>query len=80
MTLDPVAVADFLQKAGIVGLLVFILIGGARRVWVWGYQLEEMTAERDRYRTLAERLLGQADRSADVVDRVVQVAEKRPGS
>lgn len=69
MNLDPVAIADFLQRAGIIGLLVFILVGGARRLWVWGYQLEEMRLERDHYRDIAERALGQIDRAAVVADR-----------
>lgn len=76
MSLDPVAIADFLQRAGVVGLLVFILVGGARRVWVWGYQLDDMRADRDHYRAIAERALGQVDRTADMADRSVTLVEK----
>jgi hypothetical protein len=72
-----VAIADWLQRAGIVGLLVFILVGGAKRVWVFGYQLHEMQDDRDRWRDLALKLLGQATRSADVADRSVSLAEKK---
>ncbi len=79
MTLDPASLTDFLARTGIVGLLVFILVSGQRGLWVWGYTYTEMRAERDRYRAIAERLLGQADRSADVVDRAVSVVEKRKG-
>lgn len=79
MTLDPYAVADFLQKAGVVGLLVFILIGGAKKVWVFGYALSEMQSDRDRWRDLALRLLGQVDRTSGVADRVATLAEKSKG-
>jgi hypothetical protein len=77
VTLDPVAIADFLQRAGVVGLLVFILVGGARKIWVWGYQLVEMQADRDRWRDLALNLLGQTKRATDVVERSVAMAEKK---
>jgi hypothetical protein len=76
VTLDPYAVADFLQKAGVVGLLVFILIGGAKKVWVFGYQLVEMQSDRDRWRDLALKLLGQVDRTAGVADRVTSLVER----
>ena len=79
MTLDPVGIADFLQKAGVVGLLVFILVGGARRIWVWGYQLIEMQSDRDRWRDLALKLLGQVDRTAGVADRVTAMVERTKG-
>lgn len=79
MVLDPTAVADWAQRAGIVGLLVFILVGGARQLWVFGYQLEDMESDRDRWRDLALKLLGQAARSTDVADRAIgtMAAEKR---
>lgn len=77
MSLDPIAIADFLQRAGIVGLLVFVLVGGARRLWVWGYQLEEMRVERDHYRDIAERVLGQMDRTALVADRQAKLLEHK---
>lgn len=76
MTLDPVGIADFLQKAGIVGLLVFILVGGARKVWVFGYQLGDMTADRDRWRDLALKAMGQVDRTTGVADRATGVADR----
>lgn len=76
MTLDPLAVADFLQRAGIVGLLAGILIGGARQIWVWGYQLREVQAERDRWQNLALKLMGQVERTTGVADRATGVADR----
>ena len=79
MTLDPIAISDFLQKAGVVGLLIFILVGGSRRIWVWGYQLTEMQADRDRWRDLALKVMGQVDRTAGVADRVASLVEITKG-
>lgn len=76
MTLDPVGIADFLQKAGIVGLLVFILVGGARRIWVFGYQLVDMTDDRNRWRDLALKQMGQVDRTTGVAGRATEVADR----
>lgn len=80
MTLDPASIADFLGKTGVVGLLVFILVGGARKVWVFGYQLVEMRQDRDQWRDLALKLLGQVDRTAGVADRITALAERTKGS
>lgn len=80
VTLDPIAIVDFIGKAGVVGLLVFILVGGARQVWVWGYQLTEMRSDRDRWRDLALKLLGQVDRTAGVADRVTSLVERAKDS
>lgn len=80
VTLDPLAIADFIQKAGVIGVLVFVLVGGARKVWVFGYQFEEMQADRDRWRDLALKVMGQVDRTAVVADRVTSlVAERAKG-
>lgn len=76
VTLDPVGIADFLQKAGVVGLLVFILVGGSRKLWVFGYQLAEMTADRDRWRDLALHAMSQVDRTTGVADRATGVADR----
>jgi len=76
MILDPTAAVDFLQRAGVIGLLVLILVSGARRGWVWGYQLQEMQIDRDRWRDLALRSMGQANRSMDVAQRGVELVAK----
>jgi hypothetical protein len=70
------ALADFLQRAGILGLLVFILVSGARKVWVWGFQLEEMRVDRDRWRDIALRSMGHANRSVDVAQNSMDVAKR----
>lgn len=73
MTLDPVAVADWLQRAGVVGLLVFILLGGARKLWVFGYQLDEMRTDRDLWREIALKGIAHAGRSVDVGTKAVEL-------
>lgn len=64
---DFIAIAEKLSGAGLATLLVFILIGGQKKIWVWGYQLEEMRAERDWWRTTASRATSFADRAVDLV-------------
>lgn len=43
-------ITQLLNAGGLIAGLVFVLIGGYRRWWVWGYQLTDMTAERDKER------------------------------
>lgn len=66
LSTDPGSILDWVQRAGIVGVLLLILVGGARRWWVFGYQYDAMQADRDFYRTLTMRLLNVVDRSVIV--------------
>jgi hypothetical protein len=38
---SPTSPADFVQTGGIVGLVVFILIAGYKRLWVFGWVYRE---------------------------------------
>jgi hypothetical protein len=56
--------------AGLIVAMILVFIGGARRVWVWGYQLqaaeedeEEMRKERDEWKRLALESAGLAGRA-----------------
>lgn len=72
MIAEPASVAglvsliQFLKDAGIVGLLVFILIGGSRQWWVWGYQFRDLKQERDWWRDTALRGTQMAERAVDI--------------
>ena len=72
-TTEIITTLDWIQRAGTISGLLLILVGGARGVWCWGYQLREVKAEcaaqlkeaktdRDYYRTMAYRLLHVAER------------------
>jgi len=77
VTFDPIAITDFVGRAGVVGILVFILITGANRLWVFGYQLHEMQLDRDRWRDLSLSLLGQTKRSTEIAARSMSLAEQK---
>lgn len=56
--LIPTALA-YVRDAGLIGLFIVAMIGGWKRWWVWGWQLEEccareklMREERDEYRRM----------------------------
>lgn len=45
---------DALAAIGVIGTILTAVIGaGLARKWVWGYQLAEMTKDRDMWRDLA---------------------------
>ena len=56
--MDPL-VKEFLgyvKDAGALGLLVFAMIGGWRKWWVWGWQYDECCTDRTKYRTRSDEL------------------------
>jgi hypothetical protein len=62
MNVDLGVILDVVQKGGMVGLLLAILVGGMKRWWVFGWvyedkdkQLVEKQRESDMYRELAFR-------------------------
>lgn len=63
-------VLDLAQKLGGVGfgaLLVVILYGSYKGVWVWGRQLTAMEASRDFWQSAALKSLGIAETSVGLV-------------
>jgi hypothetical protein len=57
-----------IRDAGVTGLLVFALIGGFRKWWVFGWQYTETARERDEWKRLA---LG----GTELSERAIQVAK-----
>lgn len=41
-SLDPKSLADYANSGGVIGILLFILVGGARGWWVFGWQHREL--------------------------------------
>jgi hypothetical protein len=48
---------------------VLILYGGAKRIWVWGYQLKDMTQDRDEWKARALRSVGLVERTVTVLEQ-----------
>lgn len=67
MTLQEIL--DGAQALGIIGLLLAVLIGGARRWWVFGWYAERLEAEN-------AELKAQLDRGVSLAERATKVAEK----
>lgn len=59
------ALAAF-KDAGLIGVLVFALFGGYKRIWVWGYQLDECKEREQAWRAMALRNGGVADRTLEI--------------
>lgn len=47
------SIVDLISNAGLVGLLVLIIVGGAKRMWVFGWVYENALAEKDEWKELA---------------------------
>ncbi len=80
--MDP-ALVDLLEKGGVIAALLFFIVGGLRGWWVFGRhheevvkqaaeRLEEMTSDRDYWRSTTVQSLRTASES-------VQLAERRQG-
>jgi hypothetical protein len=44
---------DILSQAGVLGMLVFIIYGGYKRLWVWGWSYAEKAKEAEEWKRLA---------------------------
>lgn len=77
--MDLLQLAQKLSGASLATLLILILIGGWKKVWVFGYQLNEMEAqvermrlERDGWKELALKATGLAENSVTIAERRAQ--------
>jgi hypothetical protein len=68
------------NDAPLVAVLAFILLGGYRRWWVWGYQLTDakealdaMTAERDKWVQLAWKSADSTRTAVNTTEKVIDV-------
>lgn len=58
-----------IERVSIVALVIAILGAGFKKLWVWGYQLSDMTADRDFWRDAALKTMRVAEKSVDFVPR-----------
>lgn len=69
---DPKSVFDWIQSGGIIGFLLFILIGGYRRWWVFGWQYKDLS---DRYKRVEDSnvmWMQLALRGANVTEQIIK--------
>ena len=75
-------IEDILSKADVVGILVFIIVSGMKKVWVFGWiyiqtmhDLEEMRSERDEWKELAWNNSGLAERAITIVKTKAKIGK-----
>lgn len=66
---------DLITRGGLPVVALLILWAGARRLWVWGYQLEESQKRAEKFEQLA---LGNLHIAATATDAIV--AERSRGT
>ena len=70
--MDPLEWLKLVQQGGLLLVAVLILFGGAKRVWVWGYQLKEAQQQRDEWKDIALRNRELVGRATSVAADVAQ--------
>jgi hypothetical protein len=75
--MEHAKIIEWLRDAGMIGVLVFIMYGGYKRWWVWGYQAEELRTQladmrRERDAWQAKAMEG-ADKSVQLAQRAVDL-------
>jgi hypothetical protein len=63
---------SIIRDAGVIGILIAIIYGGAKRWWVWGWQYLEMEKELAMWRNLALR-------STTLARKALEASEKEMG-
>ena len=66
--MDPHEIIQTVRDAGVTGLLIFALIGGFRKWWVFGWQYNEKVRESDEWKRLALE-------GTELSERAIQVAK-----
>lgn len=56
---------DFMNRAGVLGLLIWAMVGGYREWWVWGWQYRQVVKDRDEWKALALKSTSLTTRLAD---------------
>lgn len=69
-------IEDFLKllqgQAALLTVAVIILYGGAKGIWVWGYQFNELRKDRDEWKERALRGIGLVERTVTIVENQTQ--------
>lgn len=69
--LNPTTVFDWIQSGGIIGVLVFVILGGARRWWVFGWQYRDLQERCEKIETSNAMWMQLALRGVNVTEKLV---------
>lgn len=69
---DTATMLDYLQRAGVLGLLAAALVGLNRRWWFPRWYVDELTEDRDEWRELAMQGTRIAERQLPLVETAVR--------
>lgn len=69
--LNPTTIFDWIQSGGIIGLLIVVILGGARRWWVFGWQYRELQDRCDKIETSNAMWMQLALRGVNVTEKLV---------
>lgn len=64
-----VEIYDYVAKWGFPGVLFLILAGNYYRVWYWGWQYNEVKAERDAWKQTAQHYGAITDKSLTALEK-----------
>lgn len=70
-TFSPTSIFDYIQSGGIIAVLVFVIIGGAKRWWVFGWQYKELLERCEKVQTSNEVWMNLALRGVNVTERII---------
>lgn len=61
-----------MDKGGVIGMCVMLLISGVKKWWVFGWVYEEMRADRDDWKRVAQSYAAAGRSAIEVAKTVVQ--------
>jgi hypothetical protein len=74
----PNSVFDWIQSGGIIGLLLFILVGGARKWWVFGWQYKDLDERLEKIEQSNTMWMQLALRGVNVTEKLVDASSHTP--
>ena len=66
-------ILDWVQRGGVIALLLLVIISGWKGIWVWGKQLDECEKRGDEWKQMALGNLNLASRAAQTAQSTVDV-------
>lgn len=73
---DDLSFIDYVSRAGVVFLLVFIIYGGFKKWWVFGYQMEECERREQEWKAIAMKSTHTAESAVSAGETLVKHVAK----